>query len=223
MKKKCMSFQSVLKGRKTMSIKNIFDVCLEKLSDYYLIKEDWGDEYSRQWFKNTNNNLAILRKSQVTPNGVEHWDFASLSDNHSYFHNLLNDYIVDHMLKIWDHLFHEHSPSILCMNSTVPNLFMTKDTVSIQTTITSLHRLTKGKLFKGIDMFLYPICDGHHYYLRVINLAKIEGYVIDGNDCDQAYINEKLTCIQRALALLLLCQELKIPDFNFNVPSSFNL
>ena len=75
----------------------------------------------------------------------------------------------------------------------VLNLFMTKDTVSIQTTITSLHRLTKGKLFKGIDMFLCPICDGNHYYLLVINLAKNEGYIIDGNNCDQAYAEQKRT------------------------------
>ena len=199
-----------LKGKKNYKYQKMtFDVCSEKLSNYYLIEEDRDDEYSRQWFKNMNNTLGLLRKSQVTSNGVEHWDFASLSDNHSYFHNLLNDYIVDHMLKIWDHLFHKHSPSILCMNSKVPNLFMTKDTVSIQTTITSLHRLSKGKLFKGIDMFLCPICDGNHYYLLVINLAKNEGYVIDGNNCDQAYTNEKRTYMQRALALLLLCQELK--------------
>ena len=90
-----------LKGKKNYKHqKMIFDVCSEKLTDYYLIEEDWGDEYSRQWFKNMNNTLGILRKSQVSSNGVEHWDFASLSDNHSYFHNLLNDYIVDHMLKI---------------------------------------------------------------------------------------------------------------------------
>ena len=62
-----------LNGKKNYEHKKMtFDVCSEKLSDYYLIKEDWGDEYSRQWFKNMNNTLGLLRKNQVSSNGVEH-------------------------------------------------------------------------------------------------------------------------------------------------------
>ena len=40
---------------------------------------------------------------------------------------------------------------------------------------------------------------------------------------DQAYEEEKRTCMLRALALVLICQQLKIPNLDFNVPTSFNI
>ena len=109
------------------------------------------------------------------------------------------------------------------MSSQVPNLFITKKTVSIKPTIASLHKLTKGMFFKGIDIFLCPICQYEHYYLVIINLAKNEGYVIDGLNQKDDNKDTKLTYIHRALTLLVLCQEIKIKDFNFNIPSKFNL
>ena len=57
----------------------------------------------------------------------------------------------------------------------------------------------------------------------MINLTNNDGYVIDGLNCDQTYEDEKRTHIQRALALVLICQRLKIPNFDFNVPTSFNI
>ena len=155
--------------------------------------------------------------------GGEYWSIDYFVKNQLYFHTLLNDYVMDHILKIWAHLFHQHSPSILCMNSKVPNLFITQENVSIQTTITSLSRLTNGKFFKGINMFLAPICANNHYYLVVINLTRNEGYVIDGLNEDQAYEEEKKTYMLRALALVLICQQLQIPNLDFNVPASFNI
>ena len=79
--------------------------------------------------------------------------------------------------------------------------------------------------FKGINIFLCPICDGKHYYLVIINLAKNEGYVIDGlnRNKEDEDKKRKLKYIQRALTLLVLCQEINIKGFDFNMPSSFNL
>ena len=155
--------------------------------------------------------------------GGEFWSIDYFVKNQLFFHSLLHDYVVDHILKIWAHLFYQYSPSILCMNSKVPNLFITQDNVSIQTTFTSLSRLRNGKFFKDINMFLAPICTHHHYNLVVMNFTKNEGYIIDGFDGDQAYEEENKTYIQRALALVLICQRLKIPNFYFNVPTSLNI
>ena len=78
--------------------------------------------------------------------GGDYWSIDYFVKNQLYFHSLLNDYVVDYVvdyvLKIWAHLFYQHSPSILCMNSKVTYLFITQDNVSIQTTITSLSRPT---------------------------------------------------------------------------------
>ena len=72
-------------------------------------------------------------------------------------------------------------------------------------------------------MFLAPICANNHYYLVVINFTRNEGYVIDGLNGDQAYEEEKKTYMLRALALVLICQQLKIPNLDFNVPAPFNV
>ena len=66
-------------------------------------------------------------------------------------------------------------------------------------------------------MFLVLICAHTYYYLVVIKLAKNEGYVIDELNDNQAYEEEKKTYMLRALALVLICQQLQIPNFNFNV------
>ena len=50
----------------------------------------------------------------------------------------------------------------------------------------------------------------------MINFTKDEDYVIDELNRDQAYEGAKRTYIQRVLALVLICQRLKIPNFNFN-------
>ena len=147
----------------------------EIVRDYKLIEDDWGNYFSSQWFHNKNQEIQIKTK-----HGIQYWEYSDLKESHFFIHKLLNDHDVDHILKIWNHLFHKHSPSILCMSSQVPNLFITEDTVNIQSTIASLHKLTKGMFFKGIDIFLCPICQYEHYYLVIINLAKNEGYVIDG-------------------------------------------
>ena len=75
---------------------------------------------------------------------------------------------------------------------------------------------------EGINMFLALICDNLHFYVVVINFTKNEGYVIDGLNCNQAYEDERRTYMQIALALVLICQQLKIPNFDFNVPTPFN-
>ena len=123
---------------------------------------------------------------------------------------------MDHVLKMWAHLFHEQFPSILCMNSKVLNLFITQDNMSIHTVITHLSRLSNEKFFKGINMFLAPICAHHHYCFVVINLTKNEGYVIDGLNRDQIFRDVKRTYMQRALALVFIYQKLKIPNFDLN-------
>jgi len=185
-----------------------------------LIEDDWGNDFSSQWFDKKDLEIQIKTK-----HGVQYWEYSDLNNSHDSIHNMLNDHVVDHILKIWNHLFHKHSPSILCMNSIVPNLFMTGQTVSIKSTILSLHKLTEGMFFKGIDMFLCPICQGIHYYLVIINLAKNEGYVIDGlnRNKEDEDKERKLTYIHRALTLLHLCQEINIKGYNFNMPSKFNL
>ena len=141
------------------------------------------------------------------------------------FNNWISDYIMDHVLQIWHHLFHAISPEILCMNSMVPNLFVTTNNTAIKSAVNSIHRLTNGKLFEGIDMFLVPICNNSHYFLCVINLAKNEGYVIDGLNGDGCYRETKKEYMQRALALIILCQKLDntIPEFEANIPKSFGL
>ena len=96
--------------------------------------------------KNQFQNLMCVNtdisKEFESMRGGEYWSIDNFVHNQLYFQTLLIDYVVDHVLKIWNHLFHEHSPSILCMNSKVPNLFITQDNVSIQTSIASLSRLT---------------------------------------------------------------------------------
>ena len=72
-------------------------------------------------------------------------------------------------------------------------------------------------------MILAPIYDHSQYYLVVINLTKNEGYIIDGMNQDQAYDEEKRINMQRALALVLIYQSLKIPSLYFNEPASFNI
>ena len=57
----------------------------------------------------------------------------------------------------------------------------------------------------------------------MINFTKNEGYVIDGMNRDKAYEEEKRTHILRALALVLICQQLKIPNFDFNVLTLFHI
>ena len=49
------------------------------------------------------------------------------------------------------------------------------------------------------------------------------GYVINERNCDQAYEKVKRTYMLRTLALVLICQQLKISNLDFNVPTSFNI
>ena len=77
------------------------------------------------------------------------------------------------------------------MNLMVPSLFVTSDVASITSVVNSIHRLTNGLLFKGINMILMPICNHGHYFLCVIDLAKNEGYIIDGFNMDTFYTGNK--------------------------------
>ena len=135
-----------------------------------------------------------------------------------------SDFIMDHVLQIWHHLFHVISPDTFCMSSMVPNLFVTTNNTAIKSAVNSIRRLTNDKLFEGIDMFLVPILKSGHYYLYAINLAKNEGYVIDGYNGDSCYEECKKDYMQRALALIILCQKLdnKIPEFKANIPKRFS-
>ena len=72
-------------------------------------------------------------------------------------------------------------------------------------------------------MFLALVCTHGHYFLVVINFTKNEDYVIDGLNRDQTYEDEKRRYMQRVLALGLFYQRLKIPKFDFNVPTLFNI
>ena len=154
--------------------------------------------------------------------GGEYRSIDYFIENRLFFLILLNDYIVDHVFKIWAHLFYEHSPSILDIDFKVPNLYITQENLSIQTTITSLSRLTNGKFFKGINIILAPICAKDHYYLAVINFITNEGYVIE-LIAIRVYKEEKRKYMLRALALVLICQHLKIPNLDFNVATSFHI
>ena len=74
-------------------------------------------------------------------------------------------------------------------------------------------------------MFLVPVYGQFHYYLCVINMAKNEGYVINGFNQDSCYKGNKKEYIQCALALIILCQKLgnRIPEFKPNTPKTFGL
>ena len=194
--------------------------------EYEFIKEDWADEMSQRFFSEntTSEDHEIFEDRSISAYSSHH--YAELwGSKKQKFHGWISDYIVDHVLQIWHHLFHEISPEILCMNSMVPNLFVTTDKTAIKSAINSIRRLTNDKLFEGIDMFLVPICHGMHYYLCVINLAKNEGYVIDGMNFDGCYRSNKKEYMQRALALIILCQKLdnKITEFKSNIPTTFGL
>ena len=57
----------------------------------------------------------------------------------------------------------------------------------------------------------------------MINFTKNESHIIDGLNHNQTYDEEKRTYMQRALDLVLICQRLKSPNFDFNVMTSFNI
>ena len=88
-----------------------------------------------------------------------------------------------------------------------------------------LYDMVRPKIIciKFIDIFFIPIYTDNHHYVIVINLAKNKGYVIDRLNQDQAYAKNNEIYMKRALALLLICQQLKIPNFVFHVPISFNI
>ena len=65
------------------------------------------------------------------------------------------------------------------MNSMVANLFVSMDVIAIKSAVNSIHRLTNGQLFKGIDIFLASTCNHGHYFLYVVNLAKSDTKLMD--------------------------------------------
>ena len=111
------------------------------------------------------------------------------------------------------------------MNSMVPNLFATTNNTAIKLALDSICWLTNDELFEGISIFLEPILNSGHYYLCEINLAKNEGYVLDGYNDDSYYEECKKDYMQCALAYIILCQKLdnKIPEFEANIPKLFGL
>ena len=133
---------------------------------------------------------------------------------------------MDHVLQIWHYLFNVISLDILCMNSMVPNLFATTNVTAIKSAVNSIRRLTNDTLFEGIDMFLVPVCDNFYdYLLCVMNMAKIEGYVIDGFNMESGYKGKKKEHMQRVLTLIILCQKLgnRLPEFKANIPKLYGL
>ena len=76
-------------------------------------------------------SLYRLIKKSISMKGGDYWSIDYFVKNQYYFHTLLKDYVVDHTLKIWDHLFNKHTPSIFCMNSKVSNPFFTQENISI--------------------------------------------------------------------------------------------
>ena len=130
---------------------------------------------------------------------------------------------MDHVLQIWHHLFHVISQDMFCMNSMVPNLFVTANNTTIKSAVNSIRRQTNDKLFERINVLSVPILNSAHYYLCVINMAENEGYVINGYNGDPFFESSKKDYMQRALALIILCQKLdnKIPEFKPNIPKTF--
>ena len=192
--------------------------------EYELIKEDWEDEKSHKCFSENQirKDHEIFEDESIRYYFNHHYQKLFRKRN---FKEWIRDYVMDHVLQIWHHLFHLISPDILCMNSMVPNLFVTTNNTAIKSAVNSIRRLTNDKLFEGIDMFLVPILHGAHYYLCVINMAENEGYVINGYNGDPFFESSKKDYMQRALALIILCQKLdnKIPEFKPNIPKTFGL
>ena len=77
---------------------------------------------------------------------------------------------MDGVLGVWQDLFQEVAPDVLCLSSLVQNLFLNKGR-SMKSVVNSLHWLTNGKYFKEINMFLVPKCEYKHYYSCVTNLS----------------------------------------------------
>ena len=119
--------------------KNISFVIFSVITrNYILRKENLGNDELTSPYENHQFSDADTSKKSISMRGGEYWSIDYFVENQLYFYSLLNDFVVDHGLKIWAHLFNKHSPSILCMNSKISNLFITQENMSIQTTITSL-------------------------------------------------------------------------------------
>ena len=71
----------------------------------------------------------------VQDESIKHYfdhHFEGLFRKKEIFKEWISNYILDHVLQIWHHLFHTISPYMLCMNSMVPNLFITTNCYSLQ-------------------------------------------------------------------------------------------
>ena len=105
--------------------------------NHELKKEDYGNDKTTSLFdayeQNENHQFsyADMPKKSISMRGREYWKIDSFFKTQLFFHTLLNNYVVDHVLKSWAHLFYQYSPSIFYMNSKVPNLFIPQDNVSI--------------------------------------------------------------------------------------------
>ena len=115
-----------VKGKKNYEHKIISFVVFSLVKrNYILKKDDWGNDESTSLFdayeQNENHMFSYvdISKNSISMKGGEYWNINYFFKNQLYFHTLLNDYVVEHVLKIWDHLFYQHSPSILCMNPKV--------------------------------------------------------------------------------------------------------
>ena len=147
--------------------------------EYELMKEDWTDEISQKCFSgNKTYEDYKLFKDESIRNYFDH-HCEGLFEKRDHFKGYITDYIMDLVLQIWHYLFNVISPDTLCMNSMAPNLFVTTNKTAIKSAFNSIRRLTNGKLFEGIDIFLVPILNNFYYHPCVMNLAKNEGYVID--------------------------------------------
>ena len=110
-----------LKGKENFKHKKISFVVFPVVKKKFILnKDDWGNDESTSLFNKyegyendeyfSNADISIKPTSMK---GGEYWSIDYFVQNQGYFHNLLNDYVMDHILKIWDHIFHQHSPSIL--------------------------------------------------------------------------------------------------------------
>ena len=141
-------------------------------------------------------NIINLRK--VWRHNILHQFFKLLPeiDNFGVY---IKNYIMDWVLCVWQVFFQKIAPDNLYTRSLVQNLCLyyqqnKKQEASLKLIVNILHRLTNGKYFKGVDLFLGPIWTKAQYLLYIINIARNKAYVIGGFSEDFLYEEDKSIC-----------------------------
>ena len=136
--------------------------------EYKLVEEDWACELSLKCFswKETYRDYEMFKDESLQ--GYFHHHFEGLFVKKKHFKEWISGYTMDYVLQILHYLLNVISPDILCMNSMVPNLFVTTNNTAIKSTGNSICRLSNDKLFEGIDMFLVPVLN-HFLLLPMCN------------------------------------------------------